>query len=106
MKTKHLDDMIDVIKTSARAISSRDGAETAYSRRSFLKGGLVAASMAAMPFEFLGTRNAAAAELPYSPDYGPLSPVTDETTGLTLLSLPDGFRYKSTAGPGTSWRTA
>ena len=95
MKTKHLDDMIDVIKTSARAVSSKDDAETAYSRRSFLKGGLVAASMVAMPFEFLGTRNAAAAELPYSPDYGPLSPVTDETTGLTLLSLPDGFRYKS-----------
>jgi len=28
-----------------------------------------------------------------SPDYGPLYPVRDETTGLPLLELPRGFRY-------------
>ncbi len=28
-----------------------------------------------------------------SPDYGPLSPVNDQTTGLPLLMLPDGFEY-------------
>ena len=27
--------------------------------------------------------------------YGPLRPVADETTGLPLLQLPEGFRYKS-----------
>lgn len=27
--------------------------------------------------------------------YGPLHPVEDETTGLELLQLPDGFRYRS-----------
>ena len=27
--------------------------------------------------------------------YGPLRPVADETTGLSLLSLPDGFQYRS-----------
>jgi secreted PhoX family phosphatase len=32
---------------------------------------------------------------PRSADYGPLSPKTDESTGLALLSLPDGFRYIS-----------
>jgi hypothetical protein len=30
-----------------------------------------------------------------SPDYGPLAPVLDETTGLPLLMLPQGFRYLS-----------
>lgn len=29
------------------------------------------------------------------PGYGPLRPVTDETTGLPLLLLPEGFRYRS-----------
>jgi secreted PhoX family phosphatase len=28
-----------------------------------------------------------------SPDYGPLSPVKDQTTGLPLLYLPEGFEY-------------
>jgi uncharacterized protein len=30
-----------------------------------------------------------------SPDYGPLGPVLDDTTGLPLLLLPQGFRYRS-----------
>jgi secreted PhoX family phosphatase len=30
-----------------------------------------------------------------SPDYGPLEPVLDQTTGLPLLMLPHGFRYLS-----------
>jgi uncharacterized protein len=32
---------------------------------------------------------------PSSPDYGPLRPRTDQTTGLELLSLPVGFEYLS-----------
>lgn len=31
----------------------------------------------------------------HSPDYGPLVPALDETTGLPLLHLPEGFRYVS-----------
>ncbi len=31
----------------------------------------------------------------YSPGYGPLWPVADESTGLDLLCLPEGFRYVS-----------
>src|SRR4030095_3019679 len=30
-----------------------------------------------------------------SPDYGPLIPVQDKNTGLPLLLLPEGFRYRS-----------
>jgi secreted PhoX family phosphatase len=30
-----------------------------------------------------------------SPDYGPLVPVQDEATGLPLLLLPEGFRYRT-----------
>ncbi len=32
--------------------------------------------------------------------YGPIGPKTDETTGLDLLQLPDGFRYKSYSWTG------
>jgi len=69
-------------------------------RRVFLKRGLAtAAALAALgPLEALGARTAGAAPMtrrPSSPDYGPLRPVTDQTTGLALLSLPAGFEYLS-----------
>jgi secreted PhoX family phosphatase len=35
-----------------------------------------------------------------SPDYGPLSPVKDQTTGLPLLQLPEGFEYLSLGWTG------
>jgi secreted PhoX family phosphatase len=46
-----------------------------------------------------------AARRPFGPigipsPYGPVSPKRDETTGLELLSLPDGFRYLSYAWTG------
>nr|WP_282453008.1 alkaline phosphatase PhoX [Lysobacter sp. CAU 1642] len=34
------------------------------------------------------------------PGYGPLRPVADEVTGLELLSLPEGFRYRSFSWAG------
>ncbi len=48
----------------------------------------------------LATRSASAAterdtRRPHSPDYGPLAPVRDHTTGLPLLLLPRGFEYIS-----------
>ena len=64
-------------------------------RRSFLKGGALAIASAALPFKALIGREAGAVELPYSSDYGPLKPTKDETTGLPLLNLPEGFRYLS-----------
>ncbi|MFC5750776.1 alkaline phosphatase PhoX [Actinomadura rugatobispora] len=69
-----------------------------FARRKFLKGGLTtAAAVAAIaPLEALGARTAGAAPMgkqPSSPDYGPLYPVKDHTTGLELLALPKGFEY-------------
>lgn len=56
-------------------------------RRRFLASTLGAAALTG-PFAALGARRAAAARLAASPDYGPLAPVADHTTGLPLLSLP------------------
>jgi uncharacterized protein len=69
-------------------------------RRQFLRGGIVTvASLAALgPLEALGARTAGAAPFTkrkHSPDYGPLSPAKDHTTGLELIKLPKGFEYIS-----------
>ncbi|MEQ4205603.1 alkaline phosphatase PhoX [Actinopolymorpha sp. B9G3] len=69
-------------------------------RRQFLRGGVAtAASLFALgPLEALGARTAGAAPMSKrasSPDYGPLYPVKDDTTGLELLRLPKGFEYIS-----------
>ncbi|PXY24337.1 alkaline phosphatase PhoX [Prauserella flavalba] len=69
-------------------------------RRGFFRAGVAAtATLAALgPLEALSARTAGAAPLTKrqsSPDYGPLSPVRDQTTGLPLLALPRGFEYLS-----------
>jgi secreted PhoX family phosphatase len=69
-------------------------------RRRLLRGGaVVAAGLAASgPLQALAARTAGAAPMvkrPHSPDYGPLAPVKDRTTGLELLMLPRGFEYVS-----------
>jgi uncharacterized protein len=68
-------------------------------RRNVLRGGVTAAALAALgPLDALGARTAGAApmeKLPASPDYGPLYPATDQSTGLELLRLPRGFEYLS-----------
>src|SRR5262245_18083427 len=64
-------------------------------RRSFLMG---AAATAAIPFAALNARVDAQGRARghvRGVGYGPLAPVRDETTGLPLLELPDGFRYVS-----------
>lgn len=78
--------MVEHIKTGTEA----PNADSALSRRSFFGAALGGASF--VPFAALA-RNASAAELPYSSDYGPLNLVADETTGLCFLKLPPGFRY-------------
>ena len=73
-------------------------------RRFLLHGALTSGLVAAAPFQAL----AAQAQAPArglgatpgqgrgpSPDYGPLAPVLDDETGLPLLLLPEGFRYRS-----------
>jgi hypothetical protein len=68
---------------------------TTITRRRFLVSALGAATLSA-PFAALQARAAAGGGRPAaSPDYGPLAPVRDATTGLPLLSLPKGFEYVS-----------
>ena len=63
-------------------------------RRTFLRRGAMGAgalwAFSLGPFMDRRAEGAAIA----SP-YGPISPKTDETTGLSLIQLPDGFRYMS-----------
>lgn len=76
---------------------------TPLERRSFLKGaaGMGAGVALAGPFGALSTGTAAAASgrkgagRPAGLDYGPLRPVKDQSTGLELLMLPQGFEYIS-----------
>lgn len=63
------------------------------SRRGFLKSSATAAGVAAAaPFASFMSRPASAQRIPFDPGYGPLVDVIDETTGLPLLRLPEGFR--------------
>lgn len=66
-------------------------------RRRFLKRSMAAAlaSMGGGAFAGLIGRDIHAAALTASPDYGPLAPAVDATTGLALISLPAGFSYKT-----------
>lgn len=66
-------------------------------RRAVLGGAVALAGVTAVgPLDALATRAAAApgrTRRVHSPDYGPLVPVRDHTTGLELLRLPRGFEY-------------
>jgi len=87
---------LDVIRDIANGSPSKQADPNwLYSRRGFLRSGVAAAAAIAMPFELLGARKAVAAQLPYSPDYGPLFDTPDQATGLNLLRLPQGFKYWS-----------
>jgi uncharacterized protein len=73
---------------------------TSLGRRGLLRGAAVAAGLAAVvPLEALASRTANAASpsprMEFSPDYGPLYPARDHSTGLELLLLPRGFEYLS-----------
>jgi secreted PhoX family phosphatase len=69
-----------------------------HSRRGLLKGSAaLAAGAIAAPLAALHARQALAQQpmQPVAGPYGALTPVNDITTGLPLLQLPPGFRYKS-----------
>jgi len=69
-------------------------------RRSFLRFAAAAAGLtAAAPLDALARRLRAGA-VAMADGYGPLAPVADDATGLTLLELPRGFRYHSVAWTG------
>ena len=67
-------------------------------RRSFLKSAAVGAA-AAVPFTAFIQR-AEAKKRPTGVGYGPLFPTNDQTTGLPLLHLPEGFTYVSLGWTG------
>jgi secreted PhoX family phosphatase len=63
-------------------------------RREFIRNGVIGAASISFA-ALLARREANAAHLPYSDDYGPVTPVRDLTTGLALIALPPGFAYFS-----------
>jgi len=72
------------------------------SRRNFLAAGLAGAGTISLGL-YAWSRYGGygfSANIPES--MGPLSPVRDETTGMPLLRLPEGFRYKSMSWAGSA----
>jgi secreted PhoX family phosphatase len=67
-------------------------------RRSFLKTA-TAGAVAAVPFSAFIARSEAKVK-PEGVGYGPLVPTLDQTTGLPLLHLPEGFSYVSMGWTG------
>ena len=66
-------------------------------RRSFLKHAAAAAAAASVPLSAFATR-VEGKPRSQGTGYGPLVSALDETTGLPLLMLPEGFRYLSLGG--------
>jgi secreted PhoX family phosphatase len=69
-------------------------------RRSFLKHAATAGATAAIPLSALMARAQGTSHRPgirrgHTAGYGPLFPTLDESTGLPLIELPEGFRYLS-----------
>lgn len=74
--------------------NKRSDLKDGYSRREFFERSAVSIGSWSVALGFAAlARNAHASE--ETADFGPLRPVRDQTTGLELLQLPDGFRYLS-----------
>ena len=74
---------------------------TKSSRRDFISAGLLGAGAASLGLLAL-SKYASGKENPALRDaMGPLRPVADESTGLPLLLLPEGFRYRSFSWAGS-----
>jgi len=78
--------MEDIIKQYA-------GTGPTVTRRTFVKA--TGSSSVATALAAFASKTAAAPSLPFTADYGPLSPVADQATGLPLIALPEGFTYTS-----------
>ena len=71
------------------------------SRRGFLGRGLLAGAAAVVqPLEALAEAARRYGRAPATDGYGPLAPVADQVTGLPLVQLPAGFRYRSMGWTG------
>ena len=69
-------------------------------RREFLAASLLGAGGASLGLVALAKYRVAGKPPPFSEPMGPLVVVNDESTGLPLLKLPAGFRYKSMSWAG------
>ena len=69
-------------------------------RRGFLKHGLVAAGGLGLGLTVWSQFARQGAPPQFHPALGPLRPVNDATSGLPILKLPEGFRYRSFAWAG------
>src|SRR4030095_2274916 len=78
--------------------------ETQTDRRTFMRRGAMGAGAlwAVSLGEFMGRSVVEAAAI--ASPYGPISPKLDETTGLPLIQLPDGFRYMTYSWTGDRLR--
>lgn len=72
---------------------SKEDIEPVINRRDFMKGSSAVAASTA--FAAMAANRANAVSLPFTEDYGLLSPVADKATGLYLIALPAGFEYIS-----------
>lgn len=70
------------------------------SRREFIRQGLLAAGAAGLGLAGLQACGPGGSPPPAHPGLGPLLPARDETTGLELLRLPEGFRYRTMGWAG------
>ena len=71
------------------------------SRRNFIRAGLLGAGGLALAFAGYSRNRANMQGRDIPESMGPLSVVADETTGLPLLRLPEGFRYRSFSWAGS-----
>ncbi len=72
-----------------------------FDRRTFLRrGAMGAGAVWAASFEPFMARRVEAASAAIASPYGDIFPARDETTGLELLKLPSGFRYRSYSWTG------
>ena len=71
------------------------------SRRDFLAAGLIGAGAISLGLFHYARRGAAQVGAAIPESMGPLRVTADETTGLGLLRLPEGFRYHSMSWAGT-----
>lgn len=71
------------------------------SRRQFLTASLLGAGSVSLGLLAFARYHVAGKPPPLSEAMGPLGVMNDENTGLPLLLLPEGFRYKSVSWAGT-----
>ncbi|MCH8227012.1 MAG: DUF839 domain-containing protein [Proteobacteria bacterium] len=70
-------------------------------RRDFISGSLLVAGVASLGLVALSKYTATQGKRVMGDAMGPLAPVLDEATGLPLLMLPEGFRYKTFSWAGS-----